>query len=86
MKKLFCDICKKVLDEKKDAFYTVGEVCFQTPTDRGKKVLFRDEKGEEHGRTESWIDYSDIDLCLECWDKSEFSTVLGIDLNKNEKE
>ena len=80
-----CDICKKVLDEQNDEYYTVGEISFHTPKMKRKTVMFRGEDGEEHGRTESWMDWKDRDFCVACWDKSSIPESLGVNLKDHEK-
>lgn len=85
MRIIKCDICKKVLDSEKDEYYTVGEISFHTPKSVGSKVLFKDAKGDEHGRTESWLDWHEIDLCVGCWDKTDFSKNLGVNFKNYEK-
>ena len=64
-----CNSCGKVL-EKTDAYYTIGEIEYHNgkPSKTIRLIIENDAKTEGL-KEESWVNYTDLDFCEECFNK-----------------
>lgn len=78
MRTITCDKCGIVLNPKKDAHYSISSLDFSNPS--CKTILIRETTdGEEMKRieaTQSWVEYTDIDFCVPCFDTTGFKEFL----------
>ena len=64
-----CDECKKVLDPKKDEYYSLDNVSFHRPKDESVRLILDKENKDEsvHKNLESWTNWIELDFCVECF-------------------
>jgi len=69
-----CNTCGKILDRNVDIIYTIGEISKHLPKSLFTRLVISKSENTENINQiqESWVDYSDIDLCEGCWEKSDF--------------
>lgn len=68
MRTIKCDICGKVIDKSREAYYSIEELSFNLPEARTFTVIDSIDDQRMESRKESWTSYYGIDLCGECWD------------------
>jgi len=73
-----CNSCGKVLEPKKDEYYSIDEISFHSPkcalTRVGRSKECEDASTFYH--EESWLEYMDLDFCPECFDKESIKRYL----------
>lgn len=72
-----CDECKKILDNI--PYYTIEGIQFTLPNSKFIRFHLEDrdsEYNEENTVKESWLEYSDLDFCEDCWKKLDFDKYL----------
>jgi len=78
MRTITCDHCGKVLNPKKDAHYSINSLDYSEPGCQGI-LLKTSVSGEEIDRmegTRSWVDYTDIDFCVPCFESTGLKKLL----------
>ena len=68
-----CNLCGKILDPKKDKYYSISDINFHVPDSGLTRIHFSHSKHAEgesnHEEIESWTNYCDLDFCEDCFEK-----------------
>lgn len=69
MRAIRCDFCNRVIDENEEVYYTIDEITFNNPKSKRHYRMYSENSGnrEETHNEESWVTYSNIDICHTCW-------------------
>lgn len=69
-----CDNCNKLIDTKTDQYYSIGSIDFHNPGDRSIELITsnHEDSKDETKRIRSWVEYMDLDFCVECFEKLGF--------------
>jgi len=73
-----CNFCDRILDDKKDKYYSIGEIECHAPDNKTIRII-TDNTGEvkhQSIQTESWLNYCDLDFCEDCWEQVDIQRFL----------
>ena len=74
-----CNFCGKIIDNKKDKYYSIGDIEFHAPDSKFgvRLTLSKDEESTyKTENIESWLNYCDLDFCEDCWEQVDIQRFL----------
>jgi hypothetical protein len=78
MRQIKCDLCGKQIDRKRECYYSIEEIAFNTPYAEYREIKFvaEDDVPEDQPREKhSWASYAILDFCETCWDSEAFKAL-----------